>query len=333
MGRIWLLALVCASSLARAQEPALRIATLAPDGTEWARELRSWAKNVESESKGAVGIKLYFGGLAGDEPEVFARIGRGQLDGAISGGHICERISPSLRVMKVPGLFRDRDEASFALRRLRARIDQEAKANGFTNLADGGIGSMIVFSRRPIRSFAELKQMTLWSGKNEMMSAWLGALGLHVTNEAIGDVAAQYAAGKIDGFLTTPSVALAWQWSSQARVYMDLRLAFLSSCLMVTNASFDALPIEAQRAVRTAVAKLAERSELLARQQEDALLGKVFPKQGLQRVPVGELLLGEFFAAARALRERIDSKIVPPELLRELLADLADYRAEQQRSR
>jgi TRAP-type C4-dicarboxylate transport system substrate-binding protein len=306
----------------------LRIATLAPDGTEWARELRSWAQNVESESKGAVGIKLYFGGLAGDEPETLERIRRGQLDGAISGGHICERLAPSLKVMKVPGLFRDRDEAAFALRQLRPTVDKEAKANGFTNLGEGGIGSVIVFSRRPARTMAELRALTLWSGKNELEARLFGALGLRVSDEAIGDVAARYADGKLDGFLTTPSVALAWQWSKQARFYMDLRLSFLSSCLMVTNSSFEALPIEAQRAVRTAVAKLVERSELLARQADDALLGKLFPKQGLQQVPVDERMLGEFLAAARTLREHIDPKLIAPELLLKLLAELADRRAE-----
>jgi TRAP-type C4-dicarboxylate transport system substrate-binding protein len=328
MWRSWLLALMLASSPAGAT-PSLRIATLAPDGTTWARELRSWAENVEKESKGAVGIKLYFGGMAGDEPDAFERIRRGQLDGALSGGHICERVAPSLRVMKVPGLFSDRDEATFILRRLRPIVDREAKANGFTSLGEGGIGAIVVFSRRPVRTLDELRSLTLWSGKNEMMLGWLGALGLHVTNDAIGDVSARYAAGKIDGFLTTPSVALAWQWSSQTPYFMDLRLSFLSSCLMVTTASFDALPIEAQRAVRTAVAKLVERSELLGRQQNDALLAKVFPQQGLKQLPVVEQLRQEFLAAARELRDKIDPKLIAPELLRDILADLADYRAER----
>jgi TRAP-type C4-dicarboxylate transport system substrate-binding protein len=326
MPRSWLLALTFVPSLALAA-PTIRIATLAPDGTAWARELRSWAKSVEHDAEGALEIKLLFGGLAGDEPEALERIHRGQVDGAISGGHICESVAPSLRVLKVPGLLHNRDEARFALRRLRPLIDKEAKANGFTNLGESGIGSVIVFSRRPVRTLAELRGITLWSGRNEMMLKLYGALGLHVTNEAIGDVSASYAAGKIDGFLTTPSVALAWQWSSQARHFTDLRVSFLVSCLMVTNASFEALPLDAQRAVRSGADRLAERSEAATREQDEALLGRVFPKQGLKPVPV-DGLVADFREAAQTLREQIDPRLISPELLRELLVALADYRAE-----
>jgi TRAP-type C4-dicarboxylate transport system substrate-binding protein len=327
MPRSWLLASILLPSLALGA-PTLRIATLAPDGTGWARELRDWAKSVERDAEGAVEIKLLFGGLAGDEPEALERIRRGQVDGALSGGHICETVAPSLRALKVPGLLQNRDEARFVMRRLRPLIDKEAKANGFTNLGEGGIGPVIVFSRRPVRTLAELRGLTLWSGRNEMMLKLYGALGLHVTNEAISEVSASYAAGRIDGFLTTPSVALAWQWSSQARHFSDLRVSFLASCLMVTNASFDALPLDAQRAVRSGVDRLVERSEALAREQDEALLGRVFPKQGLKSVPVDEVLIADFREAARAVRERIDPKLISPDLLRELLVALADYRAE-----
>jgi hypothetical protein len=39
-------------------------------------------------------------------------------------------------------------------------------------------------------------------------------------------------------------------------------------------------------------------------------------------------MLGEFLAAARTLREHIDPKMIAPELLLKLLAEIADHRAE-----
>jgi TRAP-type C4-dicarboxylate transport system substrate-binding protein len=323
----WLIALACVSSTALAN-PTLRIATLAPDGTAWAHELRDWADGLEKEARGAVAVKLYFGGLAGDEPEVFDRIGRGQLDGALSGGHVCERVAPSLRVMKVPGLIRDHEEAAWALGVLRPVIDRESRANGFVTLASSGLGPVIVFSRKPARTMAELRALKLWSGRNEVLRTLFGALGLHVTDELISDAFASYTAGKIDGFLTTPSAALAWQWTSQARFFMNLRLSFIASCLVVTTSSFEALSLVGQDAVRTAVARLLVRSERQAREQDDALLTKIFPKQGLQAVPVDARLAEEFNEASRAIRAHFDPKQIAPDVLRDLLARLADYRAD-----
>src|SRR5260370_35112001 len=97
-------------SLARAEPTTLRIATIAPEGSAWARELRSFSRDVESRSDGAVRIKLYLGGIAGDEMEVLARIKRDQLDGTI-GSEICPRLAPSRKVARLVGTFQSPEES------------------------------------------------------------------------------------------------------------------------------------------------------------------------------------------------------------------------------
>src|SRR5205085_6254673 len=68
-------------STGRADKMVWRMATAAPDSTNWARELRAFARDVEAGTEGQVAIKWYFGGIAGDEGEVMQRIGKAQLDG------------------------------------------------------------------------------------------------------------------------------------------------------------------------------------------------------------------------------------------------------------
>ena len=65
---------------------------------------------------------------------------KGQIDGAASGQMACERLAPTLRVSRLPGVFQDRDEAETVLSRLRPLIDQEAHTAGFTILAITGLG-------------------------------------------------------------------------------------------------------------------------------------------------------------------------------------------------
>src|SRR5437870_3661048 len=100
-----LLALVLLTTQQQQPEPVvLRLGTVAPDGTAWARELRSFGRDVESGTHGAVRVKFYFGSIAGDEIAALDRIRRGQLDGMAS-GVACHRIMPSLRVTRIAGLF------------------------------------------------------------------------------------------------------------------------------------------------------------------------------------------------------------------------------------
>jgi TRAP-type C4-dicarboxylate transport system substrate-binding protein len=308
--------------------PVLRIATIVPDGTPWARELRTWADGVEKSTDGQVAVKLILGGVAGDDLQVDERIHRGQLDGVISFGTLCQKAAPSMGVLRVPALFQTRDEAVYVMGQLKARFDREARANGYVNLADGGAGSIIVFSRKPVASLADLRALKLWTGRqDEVQLTALTALGLKVLAEPMSQAGADYQKGGLDGFLAVPSAALSWQWAKQTPYFTDLKVAFLSSCLLVSNASFDALPSEAQELMRAAAAQLLKRSEEMGRQADDALVGKLFEKQGLKRVKVDDRFRAEFDEAAHAVRDQLPASLVSHDLLREILSLLADYRA------
>src|SRR5262249_45282672 len=113
----------------------LRMATVIPDGTSLARELRAFARQVDADTKGAVNVKWYFGGIAGDDKEMQARVGRGQLDGAGAAGQLCEEAMPSMRATRVLGLLRGYEDAAWLGRQLRSVLDEEARAHGWVLLA------------------------------------------------------------------------------------------------------------------------------------------------------------------------------------------------------
>ncbi|MCA1664398.1 MAG: hypothetical protein LC659_09050, partial [Myxococcales bacterium] len=70
-----------AETAAPAETTVLRMAAIAPEGTSWARELKAFARGVEKATDGALRVKWYLGGVAGDEAEELARVERDQLDG------------------------------------------------------------------------------------------------------------------------------------------------------------------------------------------------------------------------------------------------------------
>ena len=81
-------ALVLLAGVAHAEPVTLRMAAIAPDGTEWARALKAFAQEVETQSKGELRMKWYLGGMAGDELTALDRIKRGQLDGEAPKYHL-----------------------------------------------------------------------------------------------------------------------------------------------------------------------------------------------------------------------------------------------------
>jgi TRAP-type C4-dicarboxylate transport system substrate-binding protein len=322
-----LVLLLTAAATARAEPPTLRFATIAPDGTAWARELKAWARDVERESAGQVKLKLYFGALAGDEPEMAERLHRGQLDGMF-GSMYCYQLAPSLRVTLVVGLFQGRDEVSAVVDRLRSTIDKEFLERGFVNLGESGLGAIIPFSRRPIATMADLRRtrLLIWM-RDDLLSQQLPLLGMTVVPGRLEDGIGSYLDGRADGFAAVPGAALAFQWSPHAKYFSDVRLGFIVGCGAISTRSFDALPLEVQAALRNASAKLTHRYEEMGAEQDQALMGGLFEKQGVKPVPVDLSFRAEFFDAARAARDKLSPKLASPTLLREVISLLSDYRA------
>ena len=89
MGRVCCVALAACASVGasgpvRADE--IKLATIAPDGSEWMREMRSGAERVRELTDGRVEIRFYPGGVMGNDAQVLRRIRIGQLhDGEVLG--------------------------------------------------------------------------------------------------------------------------------------------------------------------------------------------------------------------------------------------------------
>ena len=316
-----------AAATADAEPISVRMASMAPDGTAWARELKAYGRDIASLSNGEVRLKLYLGGIAGDEAAVPERIKKGQLDGEMA-AVTCERMAPSLRVLRVPGLIRRRDEANYVIDRLRPTIDAEFRKSGFALLGVTWFGSDILFTKMPVRSMEELRKLKLWIWnldvvwRNEMQH-----LGLHVVPLSVDDAGRAYDEGQIDGLLALPSAALIYQWSARSRYFTDLPVAAMAGCSFVSTAVFDGLPMASQSALRQASAKLNFRISEANGALEDALIGGLFEKQGVHRQPASEQFRIIFFDAAKDAREMLPSDVVPPGLITQVMGWLSDYRA------
>jgi TRAP-type C4-dicarboxylate transport system substrate-binding protein len=320
--------LLLLTASASADPVRLRIATVAPDGTAWAREMRAMSRDVLSQTSGAVELRWYFDGIAGDEEQVIERIAKGQLEG-IGAGIVCTRLAPSLRILRVPGMFGNWAESLYVMGRLRTRVDGEFEQHGFVSLGEGGFGNDLVFSTIPVTSLAELQKgrFAFWN-IDDVMRVALPLAGMHAVPMRIADARAALERGEIDGIITMPSPALAFQFSSVARYYSELPLAFMPACLVIARAAFDALSIDHQRVLRAAGAKFQARINDLGQEQDQRLMGGLFEHQGLRKLPPSELFRSEFFAAAQRARSQLGTGLVAPDLMQLVLRWLADYRAE-----
>jgi TRAP-type C4-dicarboxylate transport system substrate-binding protein len=321
---VWLLLL----SGAAGAEPAhvrLRMAAIAPDGTAWARELKAAAREVGTDTNGEVEIKWYLGAIAGDESEAIERIKRGQLDG-VAGASFCERLSPSLRVLRIPGLVRNRDEGRYVISRLRRYFPEEFAQAGFVELFVEPFGSETFFSRTPITSLKELRASKAWVwGLAETLLRNLRWMELNIVSMPLAEAGRAYEENKFDVFVSVPTAMLAYQWLSRVRYYTPLNIALLPGCAVVAQRAFDSISVDAQKNLRAAIAKMALRFDDVGRTQDEDLLGSLLEKKGIKRVSVSAAFQKELFDAARQARSHETE--VPRALIEQAEGWLEEFRA------
>jgi TRAP-type C4-dicarboxylate transport system substrate-binding protein len=237
-------------------------------------------------------------------------------------------------VLRLPGVVQDRREAAYVFNRLKPVLDQEFRANGYANVAEVGTGTAILFTRTPLHSWDELMRAKLFAWRDdEATTVMARAMGLQPVPLPINEAGAAFAAGKIDVLTSPPTAALAFQWTTQAHYYTDLRFNFVTGCLLISNRAMDRLPADAQTAIRSAGAELQQRLTDSLETADRQLLDGLFRRQGVILQPADERLRSEFLAAARTAREKLVDKLVPRALLEQVLALLADFRAERAATR
>lgn len=307
----------------------LRIGTVAPEGSEWAREFAFWVKEIDQRSSGRVKVKLYLGAVAGDDLEMQKRIDKNQLDGQLAAATLCNRLIPSMRVGNLNGMFQNRDEAFHVMHQLYPTFEREARQVGWTLLGIAGIGTDMVFSRRPITSMAELRRTRLWRWDQDEVSILIDdAMGFHHVLRPLYAAGAAYDRGDTDGFFAIGSAALVFQWYSRVKYLLDLRLGYLTSCVVIHNRAFDRLDREQAAVVREATIRLAARFENLGRKLDDKIQNGLFDRAGVKRIKASRQFRGEFFEASRQARDKLGERLVPRPLQDRVMQLLADYRAE-----
>ena len=150
------------SANVNAETYVLKFATLVPTGTSWTNLLDDWAKEVEKKSKGRLKLKMYPGGVMGDEPDVLRKIRKGQLHGGMFTGYGIGRIYSPARVLEVPFLFKNTRESDYVRKKIMPELEAGFRKKGFELLGWPEVGFIHFFSKQPVKSIDDLRKSKIW---------------------------------------------------------------------------------------------------------------------------------------------------------------------------
>lgn len=261
-------ALVCSSAGAHAAT--LKIATLSPEGSGWMKLLREHAQNVQTRTGGSVKIKIYPGGVMGDDKAVMRKMRVGQLHGAvITAGGLVQNYK-DIALYSLPLLFRNDEEVDYVRRVMDEELMAGLREKNFVGFGFAEVGFAYPMMQRPGTSVADIRGGKVWTPDNDPASLRaFTAFDISPIPLPIADVLAGLQTGLIDSIGSPPIGAIALQWHTQVEHAIDLPLMYTYGLFTMTERAFKRLQPEEQRIVEEEMGAAVQAADASARRDHN----------------------------------------------------------------
>jgi TRAP-type C4-dicarboxylate transport system substrate-binding protein len=329
------LALSCAApavlpSSAHAQaKPAtvIKLATLVPDGSVWDRALRGAGAEWSQATQGRVSLRIYPGGVAGDEPDVVRKMRIGQVQAAALTVAGLAEIDPAFKVFGIPMFFDSYPELRAVLDVMTPTLKQRLEAKGFILLNWGHGGWVHVFGKQPLSTTAELKKMKLWVGigDDEMVSLWKKN-GYQPVSIAATDILTGLQSNMLEAIYTTPLAALSLQWFRTTPYMSQVGLAPLVGGTVVTKAAWMKLSEADRKVILASCQKVEARLESDVPKQDDDSIAEM-QKRGLKVSTSTPAQAAEWRKEAEQFAAQMRGTIIAPDVMDMARKARDDFRA------
>ena len=310
----------------------IKIATVSPDGSVWMRLLRGAANEIAAETEGRVELKLYPGGVMGDDRAMMRKMRVGQLQGAVLTTGALNRIFPDLQLYNLPMQFRSLAEVDHVRPHLDADLMQGLEEAGFVCVGLAEVGMAYAMATREARSLADARGLKVWTPQGDDIAAKaLTDFGITPVPLTIPDVLAGLQTGLIDTVAAPLVGAVALQWHGQLKYVLDLPFMYIYAPMVLTKRPFERLEPTDQETVRRVLGAAVRAADAGNRRDHDAVR-KVLQQQGLTFLHPTPDEIREWQARADEVSAQwTASGVVTPGRYERLIALLADYRDELDR--
>lgn len=310
---------------AEAQEIVIKLGTMAPAGSPWHNLLKEMGQRWKEVSGGRVVLRIYPGGVLGNEGDLIRKMRIGQLQGAALTSISLHDITPEPSAINAPFVVTSYPELDYVMSKITPKLDDIIAQRGYIVIEWGAIGFVRFFSTKPLRSPADAKdhKVFVWEGDPNSVSAWR-TTGFQPVVLSSTDVVPALQTGMIDTVAAAPMYAFTARIFQKANKMMDLNWAALVGATLIRKEAWEQIPADLRPQLLDIAHQFGRRIQAEVQRMNDDALAQM-KKQGLEVIaPVdipGWRHLGDL--ANKVVR----GSIVPAPIFDEVLRLAAEYRA------
>lgn len=308
----------------------IRFATVAPEGSTWMKVMRTYAKAVEDATNNEIKFKIYPGQVAGDEKDVLRKIRIGQLDSGGFTGAALGEISPEVRIMDSPFLFKSYEEVDFIADQYFDYFSKKFEEKGFILLGWAEVGFVYVFTNKPINALEDMSGVKMWMWEGDPIAeATFRAFDISPIPLSITDVLTSLQTNLINGVYISPYACTVVQWHTKVKYMLDLPLADSNGAILISKKKFNKLSESQQKKLRQLSREHFGQLTLMSRKDNAESL-ELLKETGITFTTIEDQnKIDSFYKSGKKARRDLIGKLYDEEFLLKVEGLVENFRAGQ----
>ncbi len=290
----------------------LKFATLVPPSGRSRRQAKKAVKRLQERTEGRVTARVYWSGAAGDEKTVLRKMRVGQVDASYMGLEIIRQFVPQAMVLGAPNTFTTYKQIDAVRDELTPEFNQIAYQKGFKILGWGDIGTLRIFSVKPIRRMKDFRAQRPWVYvESPLLKEFYNIVGCKGVPVGLIDVYSALQTGLIEVVWGSALTATLLRWHTHTK-YVSRPVGLLQGAFILRRGFWDALDARDRQAMLQMAKE--DRTELqdFARDLDETIYKRLL-KRGLVPVPFEDV--PSWLQAGKKLRDKMVGRLYSRELL------------------
>ncbi len=327
-----------ASIIPDGEKMVITIGTLAPAGTPWLNlPEKVLLPQIDRLSGGKVVMKIYGGGVMGEDTDILRKMDIGQIDccGCTALGILAA--SPEMSVLLIPGLFNNYEEVDYILKKFRKRLDKALEDRGYILSTLLDTGNFYLFTKNRVSSLEDIKKQKVLTWFGTVETTLYDELGIDATPVAVPEVISALSTGLADTNMGPAAWMLGMQAYQYANYYIKDPWLYSPAAVIVstktkerTKRQFgvsERFATNIQEMLVYEVNTLEEEWKKQSRNYEAKSLKAFETKCGIKPVTLSPADKKKLKEAGERVRQKLAGKAFSAELMNDVVKALEEYRA------
>jgi TRAP-type transport system periplasmic protein len=313
-------------------EIVINLGTAAPKDSPWCKILDRTREEWLKISGGKYALRIYPGGVRGDESGMILKARIGELQAVGLSGVGLALVEPAVACLQIPMLIDSYEEFDYVRERITPRLEALLEKRGFVLLQWSDVGWVHFFTKTPVRTPDDLRRLKLFTSAGDPEAEKLYKdFGFMVVPLAVTDMLPSLRTNLIEAFDVPPLFALLDQSFGLAKNMLDVKWAPLAGATLVSKRTWDRVP----PATRAEMLRAARGASLRARDEvrkmgDDAVA--VMREKGLNVVRADPTERQKWQSAAQGAYPKLRGTLVPPDLFDEVVRLHHEFRSKAAKS-